>query len=346
MRQLLVLPLLVLCVACDLGEAGGDDGVDRGQFDDEDTWQDQVDVKAACVRQRVPVDVDGPYRASPGLAARVDSPQTLALRASGERVMTLRRPHVPCVSAVAEVTPWIQGGGLIAHTMTIEELNNLLDEGTAVARLTSILEAGYAYVAIDELAVSNTGWRNGGPRVAQLEQLVAGLAAAGLDRRIIFYVNSYNMVGQLGSYSRVLGTLRDHARIVASEIYVTTRDVKTPVASGAGRCLRSTGCFEAIAAEMSRTAPGINHRSITVLGVSDEYTQGAVDALCDAPGGKRGSLYLQYAKLHAGTLTRLQPGVGSYTFVRIERPNHPSWGATDHVACKNRLDAWSFPRAR
>lgn len=349
--SLSMIGMLCAMSACSVGSE--DDDVDRSDFDDEGVWSDSADAKTACVGQRVAVDVNAPiftyyapYPASPGLEPRVDSPQTLALRAPGERVISLRRPVVPCVGAVAELRPWIEGGGLVAHTMTIEELNAHLEGGTALARITSILDAGYAYVAIDELAVANTGWRNGGVRVAPFERLLTSLAATGLDRRIIFYVNSYNMVGTFRQYSRVLTAMRDHGRIVASEIYVTTKSIKAPATSAPGRCLRSLACFESIADEMRAAVPGINYRTITVLGVSDEYTQGAADALCDAPGGGHGMLYRQYAKLHQGASTKLQPGVGAYTLARIERTNHPAWGATDHVACKNRLDGWSFPRAQ
>ena len=93
---------------------------------------------------------------------------------------------------------------------------------------------------------------------------------------------------------------------------------------------------------MGVAAPNINYRTITVLGVSDEYNQGAPDALCDG-----GALYKQYAALHASARTKLQPGVGAYTLARIERSNHTSWGAVEHAACKRKLDGWTgWPRAR
>jgi hypothetical protein len=91
---------------------------------------------------------------------------------------------------------------------------------------------------------------------------------------------------------------------------------------------------------MSAAAPGINHHATTVIATSDEFTQGSPAELCDAPGGGHGALYRQFAAIHAGAHTRLQPGIGGYTLGRIERSAHPSWGPATHVACMNQLETW------
>jgi len=343
MRHLFVLAILAGCTI-------GDEADDDVRIDDIQTWDDLGPQPHVACQDALPtIDADapifvnyGPYRAASGKPSRVDSPQTLSLTAPGERVITLRRPSVNCVRSVAELGPWIAGGGLVAHTMTIEDLNTVLADGTSAQHVAKLLRSGYAYVAIDEIAFGNTGWRNGGVQVARFAKLATDLAAMGLDRRLIIYINSYNLAGILGQYSAVLATARDHARIIGSEIYVHTSDVEHARASPSGHCNRATSCFEQIAAEMGAAAPNINYRTVTVLGVSDEYNQGAPDALCNG-----GALQDQYAALHAGAHTRLQPGVGAYTLARIERDQHPSWGAAEHAACKRRLDAWAaWPRAR
>ncbi|HEY5924622.1 MAG TPA: hypothetical protein VIV11_23245 [Kofleriaceae bacterium] len=351
MKTTKLLVTAALCVGC-----ATSDELDVEVEDDAEAaeaWEEDTSLIAACNDALPVVDTEAPiftyfgvYMPSSGLAPRADAPQTLAIAASGERVLTLRRARVPCVPLVQELLPWRQGGGLVAYNMTIAELSSAMGDGSAANLIEEILRSGYAYVAIDELAMVNTTWRNGGVRVSRFRNLLAALATRGLDRRLIFYVNTYNMAGRLHLYSDVLRALRDHARIVASEVYVTSRDVFAPVTQTNGRCQRSTRCFEQLAAELGSVAPNINYRTITVLGVSDEYNQGATNALCEGPTGLAGALFKQYSTLHQGARTRLQPGVGAYTLARIDRENHPSWGATDHVACKNRLDAWTWPRAR
>ncbi len=311
-------------------------------------WDDPTVVDhAACSNALVTIDPAAPiffyygaYRATGAPAPRVDSAPTLAIDPPGEKVLMLRRPGVPCVGTVAELQPWLARGGMIAHVMSIEELEAALDTGDAADRIEAMLRAGYAYVGVDEIGHSSTGWRQGGARVAQLRQLLQTLASRGLDRRLIVYVNSYNMAGILHLYADTFALLRDHARIVGYEVYLHTANVFSPGAEPAGHCTHSVDCFEQIAAEMSAAAPGINHRAATVIATSDEYTGGSPAELCRAPGGGAGALTRQLAAIHAGDHTRLQPGLGAYTLGRIERVNHPAWGPADHVACMNHLEHW------
>jgi len=335
---------LLLAAACAADPEPGDEP----PADAAESWDDpSVLAQSACGDALVATDAQQPifffygaYRATGAPAPRVDSGPTLAIDTPGEKVILLRRPGVPCVPTVAELQPWIARGGMVAHVMSIEELQAALDRGDAADSIEKMLRRGYAYVAVDEIGRSSTGWRDGGARVPQLRQLLATLASRGLDRRLVVYFNSYNMAGTFHLYRHTLELLRDHARIVGSEIYLHTSNVFSPGAEPAGHCSHSVRCFEQLAAEMAAAAPGINAHATTVIATSDEYTQGSPDELCIKPGGGRGALSVQLAALHAGAHTRLQPGLGGYTLGRIERANHPSWGPMTHVACMNHLEAW------
>lgn len=283
----------------------------------------------------------GAYQPNPGQTPRADAASTRSLLGTGEPVLALRRA-VTCAATEAELQPWQQGGGRIAHVMSEDELLPRLADGTAAATITGILQRGYAYVAIDELHAQLGAFRDGQWGAAAFAALLDRLASAGLDRRVILYVNSYNLVGQLGGFRTALAACRDHCRVLASEIYLHTQHVFAPAAESPGHCTRSTACFERIAAEMGAAAPGINHRTVTVLAISDEFNQGRSDSLCTGAGGLAGGLYIQYGRLHAGSLTRLQPGVGAYTPARVDRRLHPAWGPAEQAACLRRLDGWLY----
>lgn len=334
---------LLLAAAAAFGCAGSSapvGGADAGLSD--------AEIEGGCPAAPIAVDSAAPiflfygaYQPNPGETPRADAASTLSLLGTGEPVLALRRPDV-CAASEPELQPWQAGGGKIAHVMSEDELLPRLAAGTAAAALTALLDRGYAYVAIDELHAGLTALRDGQWGAAAFAAMLDDLAAAGLDRRLILYVNSYNLAGQLHTFRQVLTACRDHCRIVASEIYLHTQHVFAPAAESPGHCTRSTGCFEQIAAEMGAAAPGINHRSITVLAISDEFSQSRADSLCERAGGLAGGLHVQYARLHAGTLTRLQPGVGAYTPARVDRRLHPSWGPAEQSACLRRLDGWSY----
>ena len=312
-----------------------------------DAGLSDAEIEGSCPVAPVAVDTRAPiflfygaYQPNPGETPRADAASTRSLLGTGEPVLALRRAPV-CAASEPELQPWQAGGGRIAHVMSEDELLPRLADGSAAAAITDLLHQGYGYVAIDELHAGLTPLRDGQWGAAAFAALLDQLAAAGLDRRLILYVNSYNLAGQLHTFRQVLTACRDHCRIVASEIYLHTQHVFAPAAEAPGHCNRSTGCFERLAAEMGAAAPGINHRAITVLAISDEFTQGRADSLCERPGGLAGGLYIQYARLHAGTLTGLQPGVAAYTAARVDRRLHPSWGPAEQAACLRRLDGWA-----
>ena len=303
--------------------------------------------REACPAALVATDPDAPlflfygaYPPNPGQPPRADAASTLSLLGASEPVLALRRLPT-CAASDAELAPWQAGGGKVAHVMSEDELLPRLADGSAAATIAALLQQGYAYLAIDELHAGLGALRDGAWGAAAFADLLGELAAAGLDRRIILYVNSYNLRGQLAGFRQVLAACRDHCRAVASEVYLHTQHVFAPAAEEPGHCNRSTACFEALAAEMGAAAPGVNHRTITVLAVSDEHSQDRADSLCERAGGGPGALHLQYARLHAGTLTRLQPGVGAYTPARVDRRRHPSWGPAEQADCLRRLDGWS-----
>jgi hypothetical protein len=330
------LALALLIAAC---ESPAPAGPDAGLSDAE--IEGGCPVPPVAVDSRAPIFLFyGAYQPNPGQTPRADAASTRSLLGTGEPVLALRRAPV-CAASEPELQPWQAGGGRIAHVMSEDELLPRLADGTAAAAITDLLHRGYAYVAIDELHAGLTPLGDGQWGAAAFAALLGELAAAGLDRRLILYVNSYNLAGQLHRFRQVLAACRDHCRIVASEVYLHTQHVFAAAAESPGHCNRSTDCFGRLAAEMGAAAPGINHRTITVLAISDEFNQARADSLCERPGGLAGGLYMQYARLHAGALTGLQPGVGAYTPARVDRRLHPSWGPAEQAACLRRLDGWS-----
>ena len=334
-------PALALALLVATCESPAPAGPDAGLSDAEKGGAG-CPVPPVAVDSKAPIFLFyGAYQPNPGQTPRADAASTLSLLGTGEPVLALRRAPV-CAASEPELQPWQAGGGRIAHVMSEDELLPRLADGSAAAAITDHLHQGYGYVAIDELHAGLTPLGDGLWGAAAFAALVGELAAAGLDRRLILYVNSYNLVGQLHRFRQVLAACRDHCRIVASEVYLHTQHVFAPAAESPGHCTRSTGCFERIAAEMGAAAPGINHRSITVLAISDEFNQGRIDSLCERAGGLAGGLYIQYGRLHAGSSTRLQPGVGAYTPARVDRRLHPSWGLAEQAACLRRLDGWLY----
>ncbi len=209
------------------------------------------------------------------------------------------------------------------------------------AYMTTELNRGFDYIAIDELndflnpgagaaAVANTPWRNGGYLARRFAALVKEMPG-----KIILYVNSYNMKGELSHFKQVLSACATSCRMIASEIYIhqscTQRDAPVKAGNGKVACENNMSTFEELALEMRAVRGGINLRTITVLGVSDEYTENA-DGLC----GPNGGLALQYAKLRGSDGTRSQPGIGAYTPARMDARKEAA------VACISRLNAAQF----
>jgi hypothetical protein len=280
------------------------------------------------------------------------------LSARGEPVLAINRALGPAAGNGAEFDAWRARGGRVAHVIsrdvgeaTLPSLESMLGDGSAAARIGALLASGFDYVAVDELNADATSWRDGGAHAQAFVQLLADLADAGLDRRLILYVNSYNLVPDpaqperpsVGSFAQVLRACRDRCRIVASEIYLRTGFVFKPGAETPGHCTRRTACFEELAKRFEQVAPGINRRTITILGLSDLYSQSSPSALCAKPGGGAGALYLQYAALHQGALTRQQPGAGGYTLADV---SNAGFSALDQARCLHDLNLWSaWPQA-
>ena len=84
------------------------------------------------------------------------------------------------------------------------------------------------------------------------------LAADGYDRRVILYVNLYNMPSTVGKYSEVLRACTRHCRAVGAEIYLSTSNVIRPRAETPGHCTRNISCLEILAEKLEMAAPGIN----------------------------------------------------------------------------------------
>ena len=184
-------------------------------------------VVEGCPADIVPVSLSAPiflfygaYQPNPGETPRADAASTRSLLGTGEPVLALRRAPV-CAATEAELQPWQAGGGKIAHVMSEDELLPRLADGTAAATIAGLLQKGYAYLAVDELHAQVSALRDGQWGAAAFAAMLDQLAAAGLDRRVILYVNSYNLVGQLATFRQVLTTCRDHCRIVASEVEIS-----------------------------------------------------------------------------------------------------------------------------
>jgi hypothetical protein len=298
---------------------------------------------------------------------RADSAATLHLAgAPHERVIALNRPDSGifaggdrCSGLSAELGPWTAAGGRVAKVIDEHELASWLgpsrtDAAAAADRVIEYLHAGISYVMVDEIAtyrdpaehIDGDGdpWRNGHVLARGLGSVLEELARRGYDRRVILAANSYNLVdlpGHFHGYSDILTTCRDRCRVLASEAYITTRDMISPRNLPNNCPTQGAVCLRRIASGLDSAVSGINGRTITLLGVSDDYnTPSRTDSLCDTPSGGHGSLYRQYAALHAGPFSRVQPGIGGYALADV--------GAGRTLAqarCLNRLNQWRFPRA-
>ena len=298
-----------------------------------------VDAAVSCGSK---VDTSAPMFLFYGLYDNQgDAAATLALlpTAGGEPTVAINRgaktdPTLP------EFDAWQKKGGKIARTLDrmTETLDVWFADGTAKDWFVTQLTSGFDYVTIDELGDA-APWKDGGSRSKGFVKLLDDLAQAGFDRRVVLYVNAYNLDGQLASFGQALRACRDHCRVIALEIYVPVSDVLSPQAEQPGRCTHSTGCFEKLATELEATAPGAAGRSITILGTSDAWNQGSASANCTAPGGGHGALYDQYAALHSGKLTSKQPGVGAYSLGGATAAG--SFTPLAQAQCLRALDAYS-----
>ena len=300
----------------------------------------------------------GVYRPNPGWDPDARSASTMALLdAPGEVVIAMNRELEPPAGPPSpEFDKWRAGGGLVAQAFSRGEFE-MIRAARGRAGLFSLvkkwLDDGFAYVAMDEINYEALGWRNGGSDALHFRELLDDLAAAGLDRRFILYVNSYNIPGRFDEWSEVLGACRDHCRVLASEIYLSSGNVfrshaGNPLAETPGKCTRTLDCLGDLARQIDAAAPGVATRMITVVGLAEPYNEGATygtGALCEATKG-HGALYYQFAKLHADPTTHVQPGFGGYSLPDVRREMHPSWGPMAQADCLVRLANWSWPDAR
>jgi hypothetical protein len=299
----------------------------------------------------------GVYRPNPGWEPDARSASTHALlNAPGEVVLAMNRELEPPNGPPSpEFDSWRASSGLVAQTFSrgeFEMIRATRGRDGLFALVKFWLDTGFSYVALDEINDGALGWRNGGGDALHFRELLDDLAAAGFDRRIILFVNSYNLPGRFGEWSEVLRACRDHCRVLASEIYLSTGNVLrshagNAVAESPGHCTRSLDCLGGLARQLDEAAPGLASRMITVLGLSDPYNEGdsyGTKALCGMPGA-RGALYYQYARLHVDPTTRFQPGVGGYSLPDVRRELHPTWGPRAQADCLVSLDRWSWPDA-
>lgn len=256
----------------------------------------------------------------------------------------------------ARLGRWLDAGGKLAYKLPRSpaqradlNLEALLDAGTAANFIADRIAGGYTYVAIDELSWAHRQerWTSGGRYARAFVALLDELAARGLDRRVILYVNSYNNAGRLAAFAEVLRACHRRCRVIASEVYMHIANV---MRSRAGvyrpearptSCTFNLDCFERLAAEMDRVSPGINRRAITALRLDDAgYNGGRLDSLCKASTQLDGwgGLDHVYGRLHAGRYTRQQLGAGGYTPTRVGR--HPGWGAIHQARCLRGLNRW------
>ena len=232
----------------------------------------------------------------------------------------------------AHATQWAAAGGIFAWVMPrtnkYYSLEAHLGLGnfsfgveTAVNYVKSFLlpkppktVADFQYVALDELGIMPIEWRNGGNMSDRFVGFLERLAEEGFDKRLITYVNAYNMGNgsvEIGQYSNILRACVKHCRAIGLEVYLYTQYVLRPGPEPIGKCFHNASCLTSLARDFEAVAPGLNEIAFTTLGVSDVYLQNAT-SLCDTP---RGALRLQVEELLRDKLTATQQGLGTYTLM-------------------------------
>lgn len=351
MSRVVILGVLaLLALALGAGCSAGDDGSDA-------TSEDESELTTAAAPL---VLYAGPVMTG----TTIDASLTARLLRPGVENVLVMSPHADANGAILPahaVVPFWKGSiafhmprkGVAPNENRSDALEHTLAQGgpsraadraaidATKAYMTTQFNRGFEYIAIDELndyltpapgaaPAANVPWRNGGYLARRFAALVKELPG-----KIILYVNSYNMKGDLHLFKEALSACAANCRILASEIYVhqscTDRSAEVLGADGKVACENNLSTFEEIALEMRGVRAGINLRSITVLGVSDEYTESDA-GLC----GPHGGLSLQYAKIRSGDGTRSQPGIGGYS------PSHIGARKAAAVACISRLNAAQF----
>jgi hypothetical protein len=306
------------------------------------------------------IDADAPLFLYYGAyGADAASTQTLNLVTSGaeiggEAVLALNRePRRGCGDPWGDVGDWLARGGKIAHVLGqnrgTDELRELMARPNGVDELIETFHSGFHYVAIDEVAMADAGWADGGELADAFTRLVEELARRGYDRRVILYVNSYNIVTQdrVHDYGQVLRACRDHCRVLASEVYIRTQYVMD--APRYDVCNGNLDCFETALRRFENLAPGVSGRTISILGLSSSNADGLVHyddpahphPLCDGPGDG-GALRRQYLAATGGDFGRRSPGIGAYTLARVP---HPSFSSPQGACLMTLNGERAWPRA-
>lgn len=292
---------------------------------------DDADAESTSIDEAdlVTIDPDRPIAVHFGYLQRVRNGRN---DADGARTRRLRAPNVENVVVGSrppsdpEARAW--GGRLARHLpASVPAEPNRKD--TLVANLADFpafvrarVAEGFAYVAIDELEPTKSAFlRDDDPRS---DRFVAALQAMDADpmlrRRVILLVNSYNMSGpnfdELAQFSKVLRACRDTCRVVGAEMYLGTGEAfgrgaataRTPREKGG--CANGVDCMGYVVNKLERVAPGIRKRTITILGVSDDYKPARnEESYC----GGRGAIRAEMAKVRE----LRQPGVGTYSLASV-----------------------------
>lgn len=308
-----LLGLLLATSAC-LAPNGDDGGGESAASDEADL---------------VTIDPEKPIAVHFGYLQRVQNGDNAA---DGARTKRLRASNVENVlvggrlPSDPEARAW--GGRLARHVpASVPKEPNRLD--TLVANLADFpafvrarVAEGFAYVAIDELEPKKSAFlRDDDPRS---DQFVAALRTLDADpmlrRRVILFVNSYNMSGpnfdELAQFGKVLRACRDTCRVIGAEMYLGTGESFGPGAATArsarakGGCANGVDCMGYVVNKLERVAPGIRERTITILGVSDDYKPARnEESYC----GGRGAIRAEMAKVRE----LRQPGVGTYSLASV-----------------------------
>ena len=239
---------------------------------------------------------------------------------------------VVSASGPARAHQWAQAGGVFAWEMPRTNRYYSLEAHLALGNFSFGVQsavawvkqwlvpkppktvADYKYIALDELGVMPAEWRNGGNMSERFVSFLEVLAEDGYNRRLITYVNAYNMGNgskEIGEYSQILRACVKYCRAIGLEVYTYTEYVFKPTPEPVGKCFHSTSCLTSLAHDFEAVAPGLNRIAFTTLGVSDVYLQNSTKALCIPSGALR----LQVQTLLRDELTATQQGIGTYSLM-------------------------------
>jgi hypothetical protein len=267
----------------------------------------------------------------PGAEPVPEWPLVEPLLGEGEVVLVTRAltPAGGCDDSDADFAHWRDLGGRWAYKLVLDDLKAKLVDGTFVPWFVETIDAGWDYVAWDELRHEED--LAGDPHAtfedapeglsATLVDALDQLAELGYDRRFMVYFAA-GAISRIEVHPQLMTALRDHGRLVMFERYHATSEGWTT------NELRDD--FERWSADAEALVPGINERLVIVLGIGnepgDEYAY-LDDPSCDlgpefGTCGVAGMLLKQFSALHQGELTSQQPGVAAYNWNRVVDTAH------------------------